>query len=73
MSKRVALITGATGQDGAYLAELLLNKGYMVHGIKRRSSSFKQAVSTIFIRTRIAGKYAFRRPILRHWSILYHE
>src|SRR5215831_11899865 len=40
MKKRVALITGATGQDGAYLAELLLNKGYMVHGIKRRSSSF---------------------------------
>ena len=40
MSKRVALITGATGQDGAYLAELLLEKGYMVHGIKRRSSSF---------------------------------
>ena len=40
MAKRVALITGATGQDGAYLAELLINKGYMVHGIKRRSSSF---------------------------------
>src|SRR5437899_3897044 len=40
MTKRVALITGATGQDGAYLAEFLLNKGYMVHGIKRRSSSF---------------------------------
>jgi GDPmannose 4,6-dehydratase len=40
MSNRVALITGATGQDGAYLAELLLNKGYVVHGIKRRSSSF---------------------------------
>src|ERR1044072_263375 len=39
MSKRVALITGATGQDGAYLAEFLLNKGYVVHGIKRRSSS----------------------------------
>jgi GDPmannose 4,6-dehydratase len=36
----VALITGATGQDGAYLAELLLKKGYVVHGIKRRSSSF---------------------------------
>jgi GDPmannose 4,6-dehydratase len=35
-----ALITGITGQDGAYLAEFLLNKGYMVHGIKRRSSSF---------------------------------
>ena len=39
MSK-VALITGVTGQDGAYLAELLLAKGYIVHGIKRRSSSF---------------------------------
>ncbi|PHC31410.1 GDP-mannose 4,6-dehydratase, partial [Bacillus toyonensis] len=39
MSK-VALITGATGQDGAYLAELLLGKGYVVHGVKRRSSSF---------------------------------
>ena len=40
MSKRVALITGTTGQDGAYLPELLLDKGYTVHGIKRRSSSF---------------------------------
>ena len=35
-----ALITGITGQDGSYLAELLLEKGYEVHGIKRRSSSF---------------------------------
>jgi GDPmannose 4,6-dehydratase len=40
MAKRVALVTGATGQDGAYLAEFLLNKGYVVHGLKRRSSSF---------------------------------
>lgn len=40
MSQKVALITGITGQDGAYLAELLLNKGYFVHGIKRRSSLF---------------------------------
>src|SRR5438477_9119002 len=41
MSKnKVALITGVTGQDGAYLSELLLNKGYEVHGIKRRSSLF---------------------------------
>jgi GDPmannose 4,6-dehydratase len=40
MTERVALVTGATGQDGAYLAEFLLNKGYIVHGIKRRSSSF---------------------------------
>ena len=40
MSQKTALITGATGQDGAYLAELLLSKGYIVHGVKRRSSSF---------------------------------
>jgi GDPmannose 4,6-dehydratase len=40
MSQRVALITGITGQDGAYLAEFLLKKGYEVHGIRRRSSSF---------------------------------
>src|ERR1700755_3064038 len=39
-SRKVALITGVTGQDGAYLAEFLLSKGYTVHGVKRRSSSF---------------------------------
>lgn len=43
MQKKVALVTGVTGQDGAYLAELLLDKGYVVHGIKRRSSSFNTA------------------------------
>jgi GDPmannose 4,6-dehydratase len=41
--RRVALITGVTGQDGAYLAEYLLERGYVVHGIKRRSSSFNTA------------------------------
>lgn len=40
MKQKTALITGITGQDGAYLAEYLLKKGYIVHGIKRRSSSF---------------------------------
>ncbi len=40
MTQKVALITGITGQDGSYLAELLLEKGYVVHGIKRRASSF---------------------------------
>ncbi len=40
---KVALITGITGQDGAYLAEFLLKKGYIVHGIKRRSSMFNTA------------------------------
>jgi len=43
MSAKVALITGVTGQDGAYLADLLLAKGYVVHGVKRRSSSFNTA------------------------------
>ena len=41
--ENVAMITGATGQDGAYLAEFLLNKGYVVHGVKRRSSSVNTA------------------------------
>ena len=39
-NKKIALITGITGQDGSYLAEFLLKKGYKVHGVKRRSSSF---------------------------------
>jgi GDPmannose 4,6-dehydratase len=40
VDSKIALITGVTGQDGAYLAEFLLAKGYIVHGLKRRSSSF---------------------------------
>ena len=43
MTAKTALITGITGQDGAYLARLLLEKGYRVHGVKRRSSSFNTA------------------------------
>lgn len=43
IKQKVALITGVTGQDGAYLAEFLLNKGYIVHGLKRRASSFNTA------------------------------
>ena len=43
MQRKVALITGITGQDGAYLAELLLGKGYIVHGLRRRSSMFNTA------------------------------
>ena len=39
-TEKTALITGITGQDGAYLAEFLLLKGYVVHGLKRRSSTF---------------------------------
>jgi GDP-D-mannose dehydratase len=52
MSK-TALITGITGQDGSYLAELLLSKGYEVHGIKRRSSSFNTSALTISFKIRI--------------------
>ena len=50
MADKVALITGTTGQDGAYLAELLLTKGYVVHGVKRRSSSLNtQRVDHLYI------------------------
>ena len=45
MTEKIALITGVTGQDGAYLAELLLAKGYVVHGVKRRSSDSEVRVS----------------------------
>jgi GDPmannose 4,6-dehydratase len=49
MTKKIALITGITGQDGSYLAEFLLNKGYQVHGIKRRASLFNtQRVDHIY-------------------------
>jgi GDPmannose 4,6-dehydratase len=43
VAEKIALITGVTGQDGALLARLLLDKGYVVHGVKRRSSSFNTA------------------------------
>jgi len=50
MADKVALITGTTGQDGAYLAELLLTKGYVVHGVKRRSSSLNtQRVDHLYV------------------------
>ena len=57
MSKR-ALITGITGQDGSYLTELLLDKGYHVHGIIRRASTFILIALTILSRsTRRTGDY----------------
>ena len=50
MAKKKALISGVTGQDGAYLARLLLSKGYTVHGLKRRASSFNtQRVDDIYV------------------------
>ena len=50
MSNKVALITGITGQDGAYLVEFLLDKGYEVHDIKRRSSSFNYIPELLCLR-----------------------
>ncbi len=58
--KKIALITGITGQDGSYLAELLLNKGYVVHGVKRRSSMFNtQRIDHIFENLKLQNKRFF--------------
>ena len=62
--QRVALITGVTGQDGAYLAEYLLGLGYIVHGIKRRSSSFNTARIDHLYEDRHAGDV----PFLLHYG-----
>jgi len=60
MSKKKALITGITGQDGSYLTEILLEKGYEVHGIIRRSSSFNtQRIDHLFRNPEIQGKTLF--------------
>jgi GDPmannose 4,6-dehydratase len=60
VSEKTALITGVTGQDGAYLARLLLAKGYTVHGVKRRSSSFNTArVDSIYVDPHESGTRFF--------------
>jgi GDPmannose 4,6-dehydratase len=65
-SQKVALITGVTGQDGSYLAELLLEKGYEVHGIKRRSSLFNtQRVDHIY-----QGPHTENRNFVLHYGDL---
>jgi GDPmannose 4,6-dehydratase len=67
---KTALITGITGQDGAYLAEFLLNKGYIVHGIKRRSSSFNtERIDHLYkgpAREECEFLHALRRPDRLH-------
>jgi len=66
MSKKVALITGITGQDGSYLAELLLSKGYEVHGLIRRSSSFNTSrIDHIF-----QDPHDFGRKLFLHYGDL---
>ncbi len=59
MQLKKALITGVTGQDGAYLAELLLTKGYEVHGIKRRASFSTPSASTISTKSRTSTAAGF--------------
>ena len=61
-----ALITGITGQDGAYLAEFLLEKGYEVHGIKRRSSSF----NTERIDHLYQDRHEYKRKLILHYGDL---
>lgn len=62
---KVALITGVTGQDGSYLAELLLDKGYYVHGIVRRASTFN--------RERIEHLHAYENPTRENLSLYYGD
>lgn len=64
MKSKVALITGITGQDGSYLAEFLLKKGYEVHGIKRRSSSF----NTDRIEHLYQGPHVENRKLILHYG-----
>jgi GDPmannose 4,6-dehydratase len=62
--KKIALITGVTGQDGSYLAALLLDKGYEVHGIKRRSSSF----NTSRIDHLYQDRHNVKKPFFLHYG-----
>ena len=56
--QKIAIITGVTGQDGSYLAEFLLKKGYVVHGIKRKSSSFNtNRIDHIFENPKYKSKF----------------
>ena len=65
MTKKVALITGVTGQDGSYLAEFLLEKGYKVYGIVRRASSFN--------RSRLKGIYNYANPNRGNFDLYYGD
>ena len=72
--KKVALITGVTGQDGAYLAEFLLQKGYIVHGVKRRSSLFNTARIDRLIEASSCGEceFHFHHGDMTDSSSLFH-
>ena len=64
MKKKIALITGITGQDGSYLAELLLRKNYIVHGLIRISSSFNTKRIDHFYVDRIIKQFFYIMEIL---------
>ena len=68
MERKVALITGITGQDGSYLAELLSEKGYDVHGLLRRSSSFNTGRIEHLYLDEWVRDMKKQRPINLHWA-----
>ena len=60
MNNKKALITGITGQDGSYLAEFLLKKNYIVHGVKRKSSSYNtDRIDQIYENKKLKNKFFF--------------
>ena len=68
--KKIALITGITGQDGSYLAEFLLKKNYLVHGIKRKSSSFNtERIDHIFEDKKYPLDLEFRNSFCNDFAI----
>ena len=67
VNMKIALITGITGQDGSFLAELLLKKGYEVHGIIRRSSSFNtERIEHLYIEELISDLHSKRKIHLHY-------
>ena len=68
MERKVALITGITGQDGSYLAEFLIEKGYEVHGLLRRSSSFNTARIEHLYLDEWVRDMKKRRLVNLHWA-----
>ena len=60
MKKKIALVTGITGQDGSYLAELLLKKNYIVHGVIRKSSTFNtKRIDHIYVDPHLSKNFFF--------------
>lgn len=73
MKYKIALITGVTGQDGSYLAEFLLKKNYIVHGIKRKSSSFNTSrIDHIFLDKKYKNKFFLHYGDLTDMNSMFH-